>query len=145
MDRKISKGAAIARLLVGATAAAFVLLAGQPSPAGQGCAAAHVGFAPIELLATAACAGPKEASPLGLHDGQPFNLSGTVEDIDYGANIVHLRARGEVVAVSLTPTTAINVRGESGSVADLRRGSHITIVGHVQDGALVALTVTVSK
>ncbi|GAC1448907.1 MAG: hypothetical protein PVSMB8_08030 [Vulcanimicrobiaceae bacterium] len=142
---QISKARIAGRLLVGVAAAALLSLSGRPSAADQGCTAAHVGFAPIELLASVACAGPKEAAPTGLHDGQPFNMSGTVESIDYGSNVIRVRSRGEVVPVSLTPTTAINLRGLSGSIADLRKGGHITVVGNVQDGAFVALSVTISK
>ncbi len=77
-----------------------------------------------------------------LADGnQTFNVSGKVESVSYASNTVRISSGGQTVAVVVTPTTAIEVHGEAGSIADIRRGAKITASGVVRDGQKVALSI----
>ena len=84
--------------------------------------------------------------PFGLQEDSPFSLSGIVEGVDYSANVIRLRTRlGLVVPIAVTPTTAIEVGGQSGSIADIRPGARLTVSGKVLEGALAALSITVRR
>jgi hypothetical protein len=72
---------------------------------------------------------------------QKFTVSGTVESVSYASNSVRINASGQNVEISLTPTTVIEYHGESGSIADIRRGSKISASGVVRNGQKVALSV----
>ena len=101
------------------------------------------------LLATCGAALPArcEASTVDLiiwqvADGnQRFTISGTVEAVSYASNSVRINAGGQHVEILVTPTTAIEVRGESGSIADIRKGLKINASGVVRDGDKIALSI----
>ncbi len=89
---------------------------------------------------------PRLRLPFGLQEGSPFSLTGIVEAVDYSANVIHLRTRlGLVIPIAVTPTTAIEAKGESGSIADIRPGARLTVSGKVLEGALAALSITVRR
>jgi hypothetical protein len=72
-----------------------------------------------------------------------FNVSGVVQSISYVTNTVRLNEGNQSIEITITPTTAIEVRGESGSIADIRRGSKITATGVIRSGDWVANSVVV--
>jgi multidrug efflux pump subunit AcrA (membrane-fusion protein) len=72
---------------------------------------------------------------------QRFTVSGTVESVSYASNTVRISANGQTVGVLVTPTTVIEIHGEAGSMADIRRGSKISASGVVRDGQKVALSI----
>lgn len=74
---------------------------------------------------------------------QRFSVSGTVESVSYASNSVRISASGQQVKITITPTTAIEYRGEAGSIADIRRGSKISARGVVRDGQKIALSIVV--
>ena len=73
-----------------------------------------------------------------LYDGQMFSLSGVVQSVDYVSNIVVIRIRGDIETVRVTPTTSVEINGQVGSIADLRKGVHVKIKGSIRDGELTA-------
>jgi len=80
---------------------------------------------------------------LHLAEGnQRFTISGTVESVDYSSNSVRVSSGGRVVEILVTPTTAVEVHGESGSIADIRKGLKINASGVVRDGQKIALSIT---
>jgi hypothetical protein len=109
---------------------------------------------PLVAVATALIA----CAPLVAHAASPplsvsttlladtskrFSISGVVRSVSYQTNTVRLSGNGQSVTIEITPTTAIEVRGEAGSIADIRRGSKITASGVIRDGAWVANSVVV--
>jgi hypothetical protein len=72
-----------------------------------------------------------------------FDISGVVESVNYVTNNVHLNANGQSVDIAITPTTAIEVRGETGSISDIRHGSKITATGVIRNGVWVANSVVI--
>jgi|SRR5579872_799888 len=71
-------------------------------------------------------------------------VSGTVSSIDYGRNVVVVKAGGVRRSIMLTPTTTFEMRGSRGlSIADLRPGQRVdvymTIVGGVPIAQIVRL------
>ncbi len=74
-------------------------------------------------------------------NNQRFTASGTVESVSYATNSVRINASGQHVEITITPTTVIEYHGESGSIADIRRGSKITASGVVRNGQKVALSI----
>jgi hypothetical protein len=73
---------------------------------------------------------------------QRFAISGTVETVSYASNSIRINAGGQHVDVLVTPTTIVEVRGESGSIADIHKGSKISASGVVRDGQKIAQTIT---
>lgn len=89
-------------------------------------------------------AAPRSASVWLLADANKrFSVSGSVESVSYVSNSVHLNAEGQHLNIFITPTTAIETRGEAGSISDIRRGSRITVTGVIRGGAWVANSVVV--
>ena len=79
---------------------------------------------------------------LQLADGnQRFTVSGTVEAVDYACNSVLISTGGKHVEILVTPTTAVEVHGESGSIADIRKGLKINASGVVRNGDKIALSI----
>jgi multidrug efflux pump subunit AcrA (membrane-fusion protein) len=77
-----------------------------------------------------------------LADGnQRFTISGTVEAVDYACNSVLISTGGKHVEILVTPTTAVEVHGESGSIADIRKGLKINASGVVRNGDKIAVTI----
>lgn len=72
-----------------------------------------------------------------------FNVSGVVSSVSYVSNSVGLSANGQHLDILITPTTAIEYRGETGSISDIRRGSKITVSGVIRDGSWIANSVVV--
>jgi hypothetical protein len=74
-------------------------------------------------------------------NNQRFTASGTVESVSYATNSVRINASGQHVEITITPTTVIEYHGESGSIADIRRGSKISASGVVRNGQKIALSI----
>jgi hypothetical protein len=72
-----------------------------------------------------------------------FTVSGVVQSVSYVTNTVRLNEGNQIIEITITPTTAIEVRGESGSIADIRRGSKITATGVNRSGDWVANSVVI--
>jgi len=72
---------------------------------------------------------------------QRFTISGTVDAVSYASNSIRINAGGQHVEVLVTPTTAIDVHGESGSIADIRKGLKVRASGVVRDGQKIALSI----
>jgi hypothetical protein len=72
---------------------------------------------------------------------QRFAISGTVDAVSYASNSIRINAGGQHVDVLVTPTTIVEVRGESGSIADIRKGSKVSVSGVVRDGQKIAQTI----
>ncbi|MBC5824787.1 MAG: hypothetical protein GIW99_07620 [Candidatus Eremiobacteraeota bacterium] len=79
----------------------------------------------------------------GPSDESAFTMSGTVASVDYDANVIVLAAHGDKISIAVTPTTAIEDRGQAGSFADIRRGSHVTISGTVNANERIAHTIVI--
>ncbi len=106
-------------------AAAIVFCAGAMQPV---VAAPQAGAQTVWMLADA---------------NKRFNVSGVVESVSYVSNSVSLNADGRHLEIAITPTTAIELRGETGSISDIRRGSRITAKGVIRDGEWIANSVVV--
>ena len=74
---------------------------------------------------------------------QRFTLSGVVQAVDYASNTVNVKTGSQTVEIMLTPTTVIDEHGETGSVADIRKGAKISASGVIRNGRKVALSITV--
>ncbi len=92
-----------------------------------------------------ASAGPHHPPPaVATKDPQNFSFVGRVTKVDYAANAVVLSAKGGSVMIRVTPTTAIDIGGEPGSIADIRPGVRIRAEGIVRGGgALIAVAISV--
>jgi hypothetical protein len=111
------------------------------------------GWAVVAALATlvlsygpsaARAAQPGSATTWLLADANKrFTVSGVVQSISYVTNTVRLNEGNQSIEITITPTTAIEVRGESGSIADIRRGSKITATGVIRSGDWVANSVVI--
>jgi hypothetical protein len=104
-------------------------------------AAALLACAP--LIARAALPPLSVSTTLLADANKRFSISGVVRSVSYQTNTVRLSGDGQSVTIEITPTTAIEVCGEAGSIADIRRGSKITATGVIRDGAWVANSVVV--
>ena len=99
----------------------------------------------------AATASHTHAAPAssGLHvwqvadANQRFTVSGVVEAVDYASNTVTVKAGTQTVDIVVTPTTVVDEHGETGSIADIRKGAKINASGVVRNGRKVALSITV--
>lgn len=105
-------------------------------------------FAAIALAcALGAAAVPSLAKPHGQSPTQAadqvarFSVSGTVEAVDYDANSVTIKSGGKRLEVSVTPTTAIDDRGQVGGIADIHRGRKIAASGILRNGVMVAQSI----
>ncbi|HXW51129.1 MAG TPA: hypothetical protein VEJ41_03990 [Candidatus Acidoferrales bacterium] len=72
-----------------------------------------------------------------------FDVSGVVASVSYVSNSLELDAGAQHVTIVITPTTAIEIHGESGGISDIRRGSKISASGVVRNGAWVANSIVV--
>ena len=89
-------------------------------------------------------AGQPKPSPRWVADAnQRFTLSGVVQAVDYASNTVTVKSGSQTVDVMLTPTTVIDEHGETGSIADIRKGAKISASGVIRNGRKVALSITV--
>src|SRR5205807_6126529 len=61
------------------------------------------------------------SSVLDLGEGQAFTLNGVIKSVDYASNIIVVRLpNADIETVRITPTTAVEKKGQIGSIADLR-------------------------
>ncbi len=72
-----------------------------------------------------------------------FRVTGKVEAVNYADNSVEIKAAGQLVEIQITPTTVIEIHGEGGSIADVRRGQKVTASGVMRDGAWVAHSIAI--
>jgi hypothetical protein len=72
-----------------------------------------------------------------------FNVSGVVESVNYVSNTMRVNANGQNVQIVITPTSTIELKGEAGSIADIRRGSKITATGVIRDGTWIANSIII--
>jgi hypothetical protein len=72
---------------------------------------------------------------------QRFAISGTVDAVSYASNSIRINAGGQHVDILVTPTTIVEVHGESGSIGDIHKGSKISASGVVRDGQKIAQTI----
>jgi hypothetical protein len=72
-----------------------------------------------------------------------FDVSGVVNSVNYVSNTLELSSGGQHLEIVITPTTAIEVRGQAGSISDIRRGSKISASGVIRDGSWIANSVVV--
>lgn len=101
----------------------------------------------LAVLSGTAAPAPSAASTVNLiiwqlaEGNQRFAISGTVEAVNYTSNSVRINTGGQHVDILVTPTTAIDSHGESGSIADIRKGLKINASGVVRDGEKIALSI----
>jgi hypothetical protein len=88
-------------------------------------------------------------APSGLHvwqvadASQRFTVSGVVQAVDYASNTVTVKTGAQTVDIVVTPTTVVDEHGETGSIADIRKGAKINASGVVRNGHKIALSITV--
>jgi len=75
--------------------------------------------------------------------GQTFSLTGRIESVDYAANVIVVRSHGDTASISITPTTAIERKGQIAGIADLRQGTRVRVSGVVRDGAMIAQSIVI--
>jgi uncharacterized protein DUF5666 len=107
-------------------------------------AAAALFAATLAPCAASASGSGFAAAAGSRHDqGRVFNVSGRIEAVDYTANVIVVRGKGQVMSIALTPTTSVELAGQTGSIADLRPGAHVRVRGSVRDGTMVADSIVV--
>ena len=96
------------------------------------------------VVATAAPK-PAAASPASdLNDSsQAFSVSGRIESVNYTANVIVVQAKRGSTSITLTPTTAVELGGQQGSIADLRPGMHVRVRGSIVGGVMTAESIVV--
>jgi hypothetical protein len=105
------------------------------------------------LLTTLVCigvavAGSAHPAPAGsiqlLADANKrFSISGVVESVSYVSNSMRVAADGQTLEIEITPTTAIEMRGETGSISDIRRGAKVSVSGVIRDHDWIANSVVI--
>ena len=70
--------------------------------------------------------------------GKHFEFTGKIVSVDYAANMLVVRSRGEEHSISITPTTSIEHAGQPGGISDLRPGVRIHVTGAARNGVLIA-------
>jgi hypothetical protein len=116
--------------MIAAMGAAFLLLIAGPTSA-----------ACINCLSTA-LANEAIYSGLAANEGN-FSVTGLVQGVSYAQNVVEVQGGAGKETIHITPTTTIDKHGQTGSIADIRPGVHITVDGVVRDGQKVALTIQI--
>lgn len=111
------------------------------------------GWAIVAAAATVVCCAfthPVDAAPAGatqiqyLADANKrFEANGVVTAVSYVSNTLTLNSDGRRLQILITPTTAIEIHGQAGSISDIRRGSKISTSGVVRNGAWIANSVVV--
>ncbi len=111
------------------------------------------GWAIVAVVATILCcalARPVDAVSAGatqiqfLADANKrFEANGVVTAVSYVSNTLTLDSDGRRLQILITPTTAIEIHGQAGSISDIRRGSKISTSGVVRNGAWIANSVVV--
>lgn len=88
--------------------------------------------------------GATPSSSAASPDQGSFAYVGRVTKVEYAANDVVLATKsGRTVTITVTPTTAIDVGGGPGSIADIRPGVRIRVEGFDRGDALVAVSISV--
>jgi hypothetical protein len=97
------------------------------------------------VVVAAICAAPAlAAQPQTVADANKrFDVSGVVEAVSYVSNTLELSSGEQRLEIVITPTTAIELHGQAGSISDIRRGSKITASGVIRDGTWIANSVVV--
>jgi hypothetical protein len=108
----------------------FCLASGQPASAGCG------------VCLSAVQADQVIYSAYAVNEGS-FNVTGVVQGVSYSQNVIEVLVAGAKQSIHIAPTTAITRHGETGSIADLRVGTHVTVAGIVRDGQRVAVTIDI--
>ena len=111
--------------------------------------ATHRMLAGIAIAAAlGAMALPSLAKPHGQPDAgmsehaQRFSVSGSIAAVNYDANSLTVESAGKRFDIVITPTTAIDFRGEIGSIADIHRGRKLSVSGVVRGGTMIAQTIS---
>jgi hypothetical protein len=81
-------------------------------------------------------------SDYAVNEGN-FNITGVVQGVSYDQNVIEVLATGSKESIHIAPTTAITKHGETGSIGDIRVGTHVTVAGVVRDGQRVAVTIDI--
>lgn len=113
-----------------AALSAFWLTFGQAASAGCG------------FCLTAVQADQVIYSAYAVNEGS-FNVTGVVQGVSYPQNVIEVLVTGAKQSIHIAPTTAITKHGETGSIADLRVGTHVTVAGIIRDGQRVAVTIDI--
>jgi hypothetical protein len=74
---------------------------------------------------------------------QAFSVSGRIDSVDYTANVIVVGVKRSATSITLTPTTSVELRGQQGSIADLRPGMHVHVRGSVIGGVMTAESIVV--
>jgi hypothetical protein len=109
---------------------AFCLAPGQPASAG------------CDVCLTAVQADQVIYSAYAVNEGN-FSVTGVVQGVSYPQNVIEVLVAGAKQSIHVAPTTAITRHGETGSIADIRVGTHVTVAGIVRDGQRVAVTIEI--
>ncbi len=83
-----------------------------------------------------------DRSPMIVADAnERFTVSGTVVAVNWASNTMAVKAGSQNVEIVMTPTTVVDQHGETGSVADIRKGAKVSVSGVVRSGKKVALSI----
>lgn len=82
--------------------------------------------------------GRTEGPPSGAAQPSQGEISGVIENVDYGAATITLATPRGPVVVAVRPTTSIYRGSEFATLSDLARGKRVTVDFSAADGALVA-------
>lgn len=74
---------------------------------------------------------------------QAFSVNGRIESVNYTANVIVIQAKHGSTSITLTPTTSVELGGQQGSIADLRRGMHVRVRGSIVDGVMTAESIVI--
>jgi hypothetical protein len=121
------------------TAAAALVLVLAGVCAGPAIAAGSISLGAARPLQQ----GFEPGSPVQVAEDAGFTISGTVTAVDYDANVIVVSTHGTSVKILVTPSTSIEIHGESGSMSDIRRGSRLTVSGVVRNDTHVAETIVI--
>jgi hypothetical protein len=81
-------------------------------------------------------------SAYAVNEGN-FNVTGVVQGVSYPQNVIEVLVAGAKQSIHIAPTTAITKHGETGSIADIRVGTHVRVAGIMRDGQRVAVTIDI--
>jgi len=119
-------------LAVSAIAAFAVLSLAAGQPAAAGC---RFCLSPVQ-------ADEMIYSAYAVNEGN-FTVTGVVQGVSYSQNVIEVLVAGVKQSIHIAPTTAITKHGETGSIADIRVGTHVTVEGVVREGQRVAVTIDI--
>ena len=71
-----------------------------------------------------------------------FSVSGLVVAVNYDANALTVESGGKRYDIVITPTTAIDFRGDIGSIADIHRGRKLSASGVMRGGTMIAQSIS---